>query len=187
MNDFVIENDVLIQYKGQEKEITVPNRIKIIGDRAFWNAVSLKQVELPDSVEIIGESAFAGCINLRKIKISLNLKVIGHYAFEECESLNNIKLPSSVEYIGELAFAECYELTSLIIPRSVKEIGSAFMGEGYDTAEDKVIYCEIEKKPDTWDERWNYYGIPVVWGCGDPEKRNYTIKKNINKKLQKVK
>ena len=34
-NDFVIENGILIKYKGFEKDVTIPDGVTSIGDSAF--------------------------------------------------------------------------------------------------------------------------------------------------------
>ena len=50
----------------------------------------------------------------------------------------NILVPEGVTTIGYRAFGNCFNLT---------------------------ICCQAQSKPSGWDDNWNDYGCPVVWGC----------------------
>ena len=45
------------------KNVTIPNTVKSIGDKAFY-ASYMSSVTIPDSVETMGQSAFSYCIYL---------------------------------------------------------------------------------------------------------------------------
>ena len=64
MSDFIIENGVLIKYKGSEEAVVIPDGVTEIGDRAFACCMNLQYVTLPESVTYIGEDAFSECENL---------------------------------------------------------------------------------------------------------------------------
>ena len=57
-------------YSDENTEITnlvIPNRVKNIGDNAFYGCSSLTTITIPNSVTSIGYQAFDGCICLTKI------------------------------------------------------------------------------------------------------------------------
>ena len=72
---FVIPNTVETLYtlcfygNNKVKEITIPNSVKEIQDRAF-GSTKIESIIIPESVEIIGENVFYGCNNLNYIKIN---------------------------------------------------------------------------------------------------------------------
>ena len=61
-NDFVIENGVLVKYKGkhrdERRDVVIPKGVTSIGYLAFSWCESLTSVTIPDSVTSIGERAF---------------------------------------------------------------------------------------------------------------------------------
>ena len=117
--DFVIEDGVLIKYKGSGGDVVIPNNVRFIGEDAFWHYYSLHSITIPNSVTGIGVSAFWGCKNLTDVTISDSVIEIGNFAFSNCSNLTNITIPNSVKKIGMQAFAACNNLTSITIPSSV--------------------------------------------------------------------
>lgn len=70
--------------KCEFTEVTLPNTIVELGERAFLGNAELASVNLPDSLEKIGESAFEGCGSLRDVTVTIpeNVSYIGPYAFQ---------------------------------------------------------------------------------------------------------
>ena len=58
MNDFLISGDVLVAYKGDLQDVTIPDGVRVIADEVFRDHTELKKVHLPSNVTNIGESAF---------------------------------------------------------------------------------------------------------------------------------
>ena len=125
INDFVIENGVLKEYKGQGGDVVIPEGVTTIDDWAFAWCQSLKNVVMPESVTSIGDRAFFGCSSLASIVIPEGVKSIGAEAFWRCSSLTSVVIPEGVKSIGASAFWGCLSLTSVVIPEGVKSIGAS--------------------------------------------------------------
>ena len=57
-SDFIIENDVLIEYKGQDSNVVIPDSVTRIGYEAFKQCEKLISIIIPDGVTSIGNKAF---------------------------------------------------------------------------------------------------------------------------------
>lgn len=121
--DFVIRGGVLVKYNGAATEVVIPDSVKIIGDKAFYNCKGITSVDIPDSVQEIGLWAFYECKALPHITIPDSVQKIGQSAFEGCTALAAVVIPDSVKEIRSKAFAECISLTAIVIPASVQTIG----------------------------------------------------------------
>lgn len=97
---------VRVPKRYENKNIVIPDGVKIIGDWALFSLKNVESVELPDSVEMIKEHAFAFSYKLKSVKLSENLDIIGDTAFMGCTALEDITLPDSVKHIGFAAFSE---------------------------------------------------------------------------------
>ena len=58
MDDFLISGDILVAYKGDLPEVTIPGGVRVIADEVFREHTEIKKVHLPASVAAIGDSAF---------------------------------------------------------------------------------------------------------------------------------
>ncbi|MFW5780539.1 MAG: leucine-rich repeat protein, partial [Bacillota bacterium] len=58
VDDFVVINDILIKYKGDEYQAIIPNNISTIGIEAFYGNTKLRNIEIGDSVTNIMDRAF---------------------------------------------------------------------------------------------------------------------------------
>lgn len=130
--DFVIEDGVLKEYKGNASIVNVPEGVTSIAANVFriydytGQSNYFIEIHLPQSVEKIGSRAFQYCYRLEKVTGTENVKEIGKKAFHETGikelNLQNVKkigerafdfskieelhLPN-VEVIGSMAFANC--------------------------------------------------------------------------------
>ncbi|MBQ7550472.1 MAG: leucine-rich repeat domain-containing protein [Bacteroidales bacterium] len=93
----------LIGYNGSEKNLTLPEGIKEIGENVFYEG-NVNLVSIPSSVIRIGNDAFYSCKDLNEVLFAED---------------------SHLEEIGDRAFSFCFSLTTIRIPKSVKKLGSA--------------------------------------------------------------
>lgn len=110
--DFVIEGDTLVKYTGNAAEVVVPECVRVIGERAFYENHDIIAVDLNETVTVM-DYAFYFCKNLRSVKAD-KIKTVGHSAFRQSWIIENIDL-CSVERIEDYAFHGCMY---------IKEIGS---------------------------------------------------------------
>ena len=136
-------------------EVTLPNSVTSIEQRAFFNCSSLTSITIGNSVTSIGENAFYRCSSLTSITIGNSVTSIGDYAFGGCSSLTSITIGNSVTSIGNYAFSSCSSITSITIPNSVTSIGNgAFSSCSSITS----ITCLATTPPTCG---WNpFYGVP---------------------------
>lgn len=94
-------------YNKKIKKVIIPNTIKEIDDRAFYNCPSLKEVDLSNATSLlkIGDEAFAQNPNLGNLILPDNLQIIGMKAFAGNVSMTSINIPSSINMIEEGAFS----------------------------------------------------------------------------------
>ncbi len=124
---------VIIQYTGEDEEVTVPAEIEgakvveIIEDSFFANG-SLKRVTVPENVLCIGANAFAQCSALERVDLPESLTTIGYMAFSGCPELASIKIPNGVTSLGEGAFEECEKLSSAVLSDKIAVIPSGAFG-----------------------------------------------------------
>ncbi len=91
--------------------LTIPNKVKTIGKKAFYRWSSVKKLKLGSSISEIGDGAFAYCFNIldwegpqfkgKCLLIDGCLKAV----FGESEIL---RIPEEVTAIGSLAFSSSY-------------------------------------------------------------------------------
>lgn len=120
-------------------EVTLPNRVIIIGQSAFSGCSELTSVTIPSSVTKIEQSAFSGCSGLTSVTIPSNVTSIGNNAFSGCSGLHSVNISdlcawceiefvnsgSTYTYANPLTYAHNLYLNgelirNLIIPDSVK-------------------------------------------------------------------
>lgn len=86
------DNDVtLVQYIGNETNVSIPNNVTIIGNHSFnkFSGSNLESVIIPEGVKKIESSAFYFCSNLKEVTIPETLEEIESSAFYQC---NNVRI-----------------------------------------------------------------------------------------------
>lgn len=124
-NAFVIEDGVLVSYRGLLPELDLSDKkITEIGSSAFYENDLLRTVILPDSVTKIGDFAFKGCPLLEGV-IANGVTELGRSAFEDCIMLEQIGLPLVTE-IPDYAFRKCKSIEEFgIVWENITSIGTS--------------------------------------------------------------
>ena len=103
---FLIEDGVLKKYTGPGGDVTVPDGVTVIGDRAFEHCEGLRTAVIPDSVESVGSFAFRGCPRLEAVRVGDGVRKIGLFAFAECGALSEVWLGKNVFSVDWYHFKE---------------------------------------------------------------------------------
>lgn len=140
----------IVKYKWTSaKHIDIPAEIEglpvtEIGEECFRYCYA-DSVSLPDTLKILGERAFFFCSYLQSVTVPEGCERIGTHAFDSCDQLKEVVIPKSVKFIGFDAFADTPfndsmtddfvilgdgflyhyngEETNVVIPDTVKAIG----------------------------------------------------------------
>ncbi len=149
-NDFVVENGVLVEYKGYNSTIVIPDNVYEIDDHVFENHSEIISVDFGDNVYYVGDYAFYGCDGLMEIGGHESISKVGAYAFngtqwfeaikDDVKMLNNIviggspdlsgfELPQNAVSVAPRAFYGNVGVESIICNENLLEIGDeAFSG-----------------------------------------------------------
>ena len=113
-----------------------------IAEGAFAERSRLKEITLPDSLRFIDDKAFSGCVALTKLKLPNNAQRLGSWAFSDCETLETVELSADLQHLGEGAFYGCKSLRSVILPDEPLKLhfGTSFWSEFYGCAADLTFY-----------------------------------------------
>lgn len=130
-NMYITKEGVLLKYTGKGPAVNIPDGVRCIEDKAFYECHQLKNVTIPQSVEKIGESVFVNTM-LTKVVLPAKLKEIPESVFRGCTKLSSIKIPDSVTVIKKEAFEDCSSLKTIIFGKKLKEIRkNAFAGTAW--------------------------------------------------------
>lgn len=114
--------------------VTLPDKLKAIGDNAFGRTSLTGSLRLPEGLEYIGNGAFGEANDDDYGKKSLSgelylpstLKYIMSNAFTKLDLSGELNFPSGLKYIGDAAFARChYFKGKLHLPTDIEYVGSA--------------------------------------------------------------
>ncbi|MBQ8323254.1 MAG: leucine-rich repeat protein [Clostridia bacterium] len=150
-SEFIIENRMLVAYKGLGGEVVIPDDegILYIGAYAFCLYETDQSIELteedydankipamnttvtsvviPKGVEDIQKYAFFNCTGLRSVTIPDSVKYVREFSFYNDKKLETVDL-SNVEVVGREAFANCESLKNVDFGNVYAMGASAFAG-----------------------------------------------------------
>ena len=75
---------LLITAGAGAENLTLPGRLREIGEEAFAGNAAITEAILQEGTERIGTRAFAGCTGLRRVTLPETLEEIGEDAFTDC-------------------------------------------------------------------------------------------------------
>lgn len=140
-----LNNPMYQQMNTGITELVIPNSVKTIGQKAFYNCYNLRNITISNQVLEISEFVFAlengnllrktdwieqklktrQYLYYRTVTLPKELEKIGDNAFQNNSNLKSITsgLPQTLLEIGNYAFSDCHSLESVTIPSKVKSIG----------------------------------------------------------------
>lgn len=120
-------NTIALYPAGKQGAYTIPNDIKFIADRAFYDCDNLTEVKFPASVERIGVESFFDCDAIIAVALSAGTEHIGDYAFASCNELRSFKVESNLTEYSENVFDGCYYFNYELVDITVKESSAVFI------------------------------------------------------------
>ncbi len=120
-NLFLIKNEILEDVKINNKNVVIPNGVKIITKEAFFSGFSMfhrakhkiEKLWIPSTVQEIEKETFAECKKLKSVEILSGLTKIERNLFRDCKNLVRVVLPDSIKTIESGAFAGCNQLKEI--------------------------------------------------------------------------
>ena len=161
--DLVILGAVLIEYKGNASEVTIPDSVKKIGRNAFKDCTSLTSIMIPGGVTEIGGAAFSGCTGLSSITIPDSMTEIGGSAFKGCTGLTSITIPEGVTEIYSYTFYGCSDLRLVTLGNGIARIAE----DAFKRISNKAKFLTPNGLPNA-DERTIEQVIVPNWKKFDP-------------------
>lgn len=120
-SDFVIEEEsgdkILTKYKGNNKNVRVPEGVTRLEGYVFMNNKNIKKIELPNTVKFIGGFSFYNLKNLKSVKLSKNLEWVEGNAFMLCPKIKKIIIPKKCKRIDTFAFGGCTGLKKIVVEK----------------------------------------------------------------------
>ncbi|GMQ59813.1 hypothetical protein AN1V17_42130 [Vallitalea sediminicola] len=95
----------------------IPDTVKLIKSKAFYNCKNLQQIEMKEGVRHIESLAFAECCNISKIKLPDSLLSIGCAAFNGCEKIKQMKISLQTKEISNDSFQRCLALEHIEVDK----------------------------------------------------------------------
>lgn len=155
--EFAIVDGVLVKYKGNDREVTIPSGVTAIAEKAFncsdHAKFYIKKVVIPEGVISIGRNAFSNCRVLTDVTIPKSVTDIGGSAFSgtpwltnqgdwpvfsgilltyQGEDMESLTVPDGVREISDYAFYYNGKKTrSITFPASLKKIGKWAFNHSY--------------------------------------------------------
>ena len=108
-DDFEIEGTEIVDYIGDDENVTVPFGITQINSQAFQDS-SIQVISFPTTLKKICMSAFENCEELERVIFNEGLLTIEYEAFRNCKKLKEISLPSSLVELEEYVFSDCHSV-----------------------------------------------------------------------------
>lgn len=105
MNDFLIQDGVLVKCKCNLSQALISSEVTEIGVEAFSNITKLKTIQFTDKLVKISEKAFSNCYLLQEVVLPHSTVTIEDGAFINCVCLSEASV-NSIKQINPNAIVE---------------------------------------------------------------------------------
>lgn len=137
-------------------EFEIPEQTEVLGQFSLYLTETVKKIICNDNLKKITRTALAVMKDLEEVVLNEGLTTLGPACFDYCLKLNKINIPSTLKEIYTLAFYDCESLEYIVIPKNVEYIGRKVFNK-------TNVYCEVESKPDAWDDEFICEDAKVYW------------------------
>ncbi len=148
MNAFQIKGDVLVKYTGTDQHAVIPEKVRVIGEKAFSECTA-ESIEIPEGVTEIGEFAFSNSWKLKSIVLPQSIQSIGTFAFQNCGELTQITIPDDVKKFGGLVFDGCTALSRVSMAENEYTQSCKMLGYALSFMAGKTLLLEVRMKDGT--------------------------------------
>ncbi len=126
------------KYQSVDGVVLVANEELAEDGKAIFETIAVYpagrkgEYKVPETVKVIAEKAFYDCDNLTSIIFADGFVDIKAEAFFDCDAITTITMPESAREIGDQAFATCDELREFIVYSNLTDYAdNAFEGCNY--------------------------------------------------------
>ena len=146
--------------------VTLPNSLRIIGDRAFKTLCS-PDILWPDQLEYIGDESFMySFIRQESIYLPAGLRYIGAKAFANLSSTKEVYFSSALEHVGEEAFNSSVTFIRMDAADLLDIAPNAFPG----LTEIDISTHATRAQAQVWHDLFAQVGLDVyVWRTQNPD------------------
>lgn len=99
--DFIVIEDAIVKYVGNEKDVVIPDGITRIVEFAFRGAY-IDTITFPDSLEVIEQYAFLET-SLKEVILPKTIKEVGHRAFDDSPMITKVIIEGTPK-VGDFVF-----------------------------------------------------------------------------------
>ena len=140
-------------YGSSIKEVSIPNSVAHIGDKAFYDCKYLETLTLPERLETLGSEVCVDCVNLKSVALPRSVDISEDFAgFIGCHNLETFSgdltsedgrclvinkrvyafapanlteytIPEGITAIADRSFAKC-TISTITLPSTVVALGS---------------------------------------------------------------
>ncbi len=112
---------------GKKGDYKVPEAVKNIADRAFYNCDALTAITFSDGFGNIGAESFYDCDNIKTVNMPESARDIGDYAFASCDNLREFIVNSNLTDYADNAFDGCYYINYDAVTINVADSSSSLL------------------------------------------------------------
>ena len=125
--------ECLLSGNRKIQTVDIPDSVKEIGERAFFDCSGLTALTIPESVEHIGVKAFGGCCSVQTVNFNaVNCETENRgllFVFSDCNGITTVNIGENVNSLSAYAFSGCENLERINIPDIIINIDPlAFYG-----------------------------------------------------------